>query len=300
MSPLWSNIVIALVILNILACLWLLIWTSKKRPNEAAEGAETGHVWDDDLREYNNPLPRWWLNMFVLTIIFGLGYLVFYPGLGNFAGRLGWTSKGQMEQRLAEVQQRRNALYAAFDGQPVAALQTNTAAMALGAKLFSRNCAGCHGTDAQGAVGFPNLTDNDWLYGGSEAQVHASINNGRRGQMPSFVGSVDEQQVSDLVAYVQALHQRPEAASELPGAKKFSVTCVACHGAEAHGNQALGAPDLTDAVWLHGGDTESIRQTIVLGRSSEMPTFKDQLSETERQLLTAYVLSLSGNTGQQP
>lgn len=300
MSPLWSNIVIALVILNILACLWLLIWTSKKRPDEAAEGAETGHVWDDDLREYNNPLPRWWLNMFVLTIIFGLGYLVFYPGLGNFAGRLGWTSKGQMEQRLAEVQQRRNALYAAFDGQPVAALQTNTAAMALGAKLFSRNCAGCHGTDAQGAVGFPNLTDNDWLYGGSEAQVHASINNGRRGQMPSFVGSVDEQQVSDLVAYVQALHQRPEAASELPGAKKFSVTCVACHGAEAHGNQALGAPDLTDAVWLHGGDTESIRQTIVLGRSSEMPTFKDQLSETERQLLTAYVLSLSGNTGQQP
>lgn len=291
MSQTWSIIVIALVVLNILGCLWLLFWTAKRRPGEAAD---TGHVWDGDLREYNNPLPRWWLNLFILTVVFGLGYLAFYPGLGNFGGKLGWTSAGQHDAALAKVIARRDEIYAGFKGRDIASLTVDPAAHAQGAKLFEANCAGCHGADASGAKGFPNLRDGDWLYGGSAEQVFTTITSGRNGQMPSFFGTMDDTELKSLIAFVRAWHSgSPESPEEAAGHKKFSVTCAACHGAEGKGNPMLGAPNLTDNIWLHGSTPEDIRQTILFGRKSQMPAFGDLLDDTQRRLLAAYVIGLS-------
>ncbi|MDT0499088.1 cytochrome-c oxidase, cbb3-type subunit III [Algiphilus sp. W345] len=297
MTSTWSLVVAVVVLANIIACLWLLIWTSRRRPDEVAEGAETGHVWDDDLREYNNPLPRWWLNMFVLTIIFGLGYLLFYPGLGNFAGRLGWTSHRQHDERLAEVEARRHAVYAQYDGLGIEQLQDHAGARSMGAKLFSSNCAGCHGDDAHGAIGFPNLSDQDWLYGGSAEQVYTTISQGRRGQMPAFLTALTPEEVSGLVAYVSKLHtgEAPRRPDELIGQKKFAITCAACHSADGSGKLALGAPRLNDDTWLYGGSPDQIRQTILFGQKSEMPAFGELLTDTERRLLAAYVLGLSSD-----
>lgn len=290
MSPLWSGIVIALVALNIFACLALLIWTARRTPGE---GAETGHVWDDDLREYNNPLPRWWLNLFILTIVFGCIYLALYPGLGNFAGRLGWSAAGQHDLGRADIDARREKVFQAFEGRPISDLRHDPKALALGGKLFQNNCAGCHGVDARGAKGFPNLGDGDWLYGGAEEQVYASITGGRGGQMPTFFGTMDEPQLQALVAYVRDWHKPDrDPADYTAGAKKFAGTCFACHGADGKGNTALGAPNLTDDTWLHGGSAADIRQTILFGRKSQMPAFENTLSETERRLLASYVLAL--------
>lgn len=288
----WSYAVAAITLINILACIWLLLWTSKKRPDEAREGDETGHVWDGDLREYNNPLPRWWLNMFVLTVIFGLVYLAFYPGLGNFTGRLGWTQHGQHDERLAEVMNRRAAILSAFDGRDVAALIADPAAQAQGAKLFSNQCAGCHGTDAQGAIGFPNLTDADWLYGGDSATVLTTLANGRNGMMPSFVGALSDEELRGLLALLadwNAAHARPD--KHAVAIAKFNSTCAACHGADGHGNPMLGAPNLTDGIWLHGSSPDAIRATILYGRQGAMPAFGSLLSETERKLVAAWVLA---------
>jgi cytochrome c oxidase cbb3-type subunit 3 len=294
MTPFWNVVVTSLVLLNIAACVWLLIWTAKRRPDEVAQGEETGHVWDDDLREYNNPLPRWWLNLFVLTVIFGLAYLALYPGLGNFAGRLGWSSAQQHDQRLAAVDAKRHAIYAAFDRREVADLRVDRSAQALGAKLFESNCAGCHGTDARGAKGFPNLADADWLYGGAPEQVYTSITNGRNGQMPPFFGALEEAQLKALMALVREWPRaNRDPAEHLTGLQKFNATCAACHGPDGKGNALIGAPNLTDNVWLHGAAADDLRQTILFGRQSEMPAFRDTLGETERRLLSAYVLSLS-------
>lgn len=294
MSQTWHLIVVALVLLNIGACIGLLIWTSKRRADEPAEGAETGHVWDGDLREYNNPLPRWWLNLFVLSVIFSLGYLVLYPGLGNLPGRLGWTSASQADNALAEVETRRAAIFARFKDRSVESLQADAGAVQQGAKLFESNCAGCHGADARGAKGFPNLRDHDWLYGGSAEQVLASITNGRNGQMPSFYSSLDENEVRSLVAFVRGWHRGGlDSVDEAAGRRKFGVTCAACHGADGKGNTMLGAPNLSDNTWLHGSSEDDVKQTILFGRSSQMPAFGETLDETQRHLLAAYVLSLS-------
>jgi len=299
MSGLWSTIVIVLVLANILACLWLLVWTSKKRPNEAQEGAETGHVWDGDLREYNNPLPRWWLNLFVITVFFGLGYLVLYPGLGNLPGVLGWTEHQQHDERLAVVEERRDALYSTFAGKSIEALMGEHEALEQGGKLFTLNCAGCHGTDAHGAIGFPNLTDGDWLYGGSPDQVFTTITNGRNGAMPALGATMDAATVDNLVAMLQdweSAHANP--ASFEPAITKFNTMCMACHGMDGKGNPMLGAPNLTDDVWLYGNAPDALKTTLMQGRNGAMPSFKDQLDETQRKLLAAWVLSQGGSSGQ--
>ncbi|EIT70956.1 MULTISPECIES: cytochrome-c oxidase, cbb3-type subunit III [Hydrocarboniphaga] len=294
MSQTWHLIVVALVLFNIAACIALLIWTSRRRADEPAEGAETGHVWDGDLREYNNPLPRWWLNLFVLSVIFSIGYLVLYPGLGNLPGRLGWTSSAQADSALAEVEARRAAIFATFKDRSVESLQADAGAVQQGAKLFESNCAGCHGTDARGAKGFPNLRDRDWLYGGSAEQVLASITNGRNGQMPSFYSSLEEGEVRSLVAFVRGWHRGGiDSVEEAAGRRKFGITCAACHGADGKGNTMLGAPNLSDNTWLHGSSEDDVKQTILFGRNSQMPAFGGTLDETQRRLLAAYVLSLS-------
>ena len=289
MSTFWNVFVIVLTLLSIFGCLWLLFTQSRGKT-----GPETTHVWDDDLTEYNNPLPRWWLNMFILTTVFGVGYLVFYPGLGNVAGRLGWTSGAELQADLDRIMARRQEQFSRLAGLSVAELSHDTGAQALGRSVFMNNCAGCHGTDARGAIGFPDLADADWLYGGQPETVLASVEKGRSGQMPAFNGAIDMPKLDSLLAFLPYWAD-PELDADVraAGMQAFSGTCSGCHGAEGKGNVALGAPNLTDEVWLWGGRPEQIRATILFGRANHMPSHSTLISSDEARVVAAYVLSLS-------
>lgn len=292
----WSLFVIILTIANILACFWLLRWTSK--PRTASEkiggGADTGHVWDKDLREYNNPLPKWWLWLFYITIAFGLLYLAFYPGLGNFAGLGGWTQAGQYERERAAVEARAATLLAPLAALPVAELVNNEQAMSAAHNLFQQNCAQCHGSDGGGAVGFPNLRDADWQWGSDADSVVATIAGGRVAAMPPWAAVIGEPGVEDVVAYVQTLGgQQADATKATAGQAHFEALCAACHGVDGKGNPLLGAPDLTDATWLYGGDAATLKQTLMNGRNGQMPAWGDKLGEQRIKLLAAYVTKLA-------
>lgn len=295
MSTGWSAFIIVLTLGNILACLWLLWWTSKRRPDEKAEDT-TGHVWDGDLRELNNPLPRWWLILFYLTVFFSLGYLVLYPGLGTYAGTLGWTQETEHEAESARVEARQQEVFAQYQGMDIPALAAHEEAQGTGSRLFANNCAVCHGSDARGAPGFPNLADNDWLYGGEPAQIIQSIKHGRNGMMPPMAGALGEQGVAEVTAFVYQLNGRePVGGTESmvqAGKQKFAM-CAACHGPNGEGNIALGAPDLTDDAWLYGGSFDAIRRSITQGRSGNMPAHANLMSEDEIRLVAAYVYGRS-------
>jgi cytochrome c oxidase cbb3-type subunit III len=292
----WSLFVIILTIANILACLWLLRWTSK--PRTASEkiggGADTGHVWDKDLREYNNPLPKWWLWLFYITVVFGLLYLAFYPGLGNFAGIGGWTQAGQYERERAAVEARAATLLAPLAALPVAELVNNEQAMSTAHNLFQQNCAQCHGSDGGGAMGFPNLRDADWQWGSDADSVVATIAGGRVAAMPPWSAVIGEPGVEDVVAYVQTLGgQQADATKAAAGQVHFQTLCAACHGMDGKGNPLLGAPDLTDGTWLYGGDAATLKQTLMNGRNGQMPAWGDKLGEQRIKLLAAYVTKLA-------
>ncbi len=297
MNDFWHWFVIAITVLSIVGCLWLLFANARGKPGEA----DTGHVWDDDLREYNNPLPRWWLNLFVLTIIFGIGYLALYPGLGRFAGKLGWSHEAQLQQDLDGYQALRARQFAAFAGQDVVTLAASADARKLGRNLFLNNCAGCHGADARGALGFPDLSDHDWLYGGAPEAIVASITQGRGGQMPAFNGSIDPDTLAALSRYV-AHWNDPQLGADVrdKAQKQFAITCAACHGADGKGNPALGAPNLTDDIWLHGGGSARVRETILFGRHGAMPAHEKLLTADEIRVVAAYVYGLSQPGGAAP
>lgn len=291
MSAFWHWFVVVITGVSILGALWLLF--SNARGKMSTE--DTGHVWDGDLREYNNPLPRWWLNLFVITVVFAIGYLAIYPGLGNFGGKFGWTSDKQLDERLSAVRAKRDALFAQFRDQDVGALASNAAALSLGRDVFLNTCAGCHGANAQGAIGFPNLTDHDWLYGGTPETVLASVTYGRNGMMPAFNGAIDAATVDALAATIAHWNDpKLDAAVREKGMAQFNITCAACHGAEGKGNPLLGAPNLTDTVWLYGGTKERIRESILFGRKGAMPAHEKLLGGDEIKVVAAYVLSLSG------
>ena len=292
MSIGWSIFVIIIVVVNIAGSLWLLYWTSK--PDETQASETTGHVWDEDLREYNNPLPRWWLWLFYITVIFSIAYLVFYPGLGNFSGTLNWTQEKRYESQVESAQQQYAAVFGEFMKKDIPALARDKEAQKTGQRLFVNGCAACHGSDARGAPGFPNLRDKDWLYGGTPGAIKTSITNGRSGIMPPLGAALGEDGVKTVVAYVQSLSgQVYNADWVLEGKQKFTMFCSACHGVDAKGNTALGAPNLTDKVWLYGSGDASIREAIINGRSGKMPAHKDLLSKEKIHVLTAYVYSLS-------
>jgi cytochrome c oxidase cbb3-type subunit 3 len=288
----WWVIVITLV--NIFACYWLIKWTMKKRPDENAEGTTTGHSWDG-LEEYNNPLPRWWLWLFYVTIVFALVYLVIYPGLGNFKGITGWSQHGQYEDEVAEANEKYGPIFAAFAARPIPELAEDDKAMKAGERLYSNYCSQCHGADAGGTTtGFPNLSDNDWLYGGKPEDIKKSLILGRNGIMPAMGPALGEQGATDVVNYVQSLSGRPvDEASASAGKEKFQMLCVGCHGADGKGNQNLGAPNLTDNIWLHGSSAGRIRDTIVNGKNNVMPAHEEFLGHDKIHLLAAYVYSLS-------
>jgi cytochrome c oxidase cbb3-type subunit III len=289
-----SLFIIVLTVLNIGGALWLLWWT-RRSPDEGKGAVETtGHVWDEDLRELNNPLPRWWLWLFIASVAFGGVYLALYPGLGSNQGTLGWTSAKEHDAAALANAARIEKTLAPYATRSVAELGSDTAALTIGRNLFLNNCATCHGSDAGGAPGFPNLTDKDWLWGGSPDTVVATISNGRMGMMPAWGEALGDRGVEDMLAYVYSLQGRQLAAGDKSaGQQKFGELCVACHGADARGKQEMGTPDLTDGVWLHGGALVTVRDTISHGRTGTMPPHLDRLGETRIKLLAAYVLSLS-------
>lgn len=293
MSAFWNGFVVVLTLLSIFGCWWLLQWTKGISNREGDETGTTGHTWDEDLEELNNPLPRWWLHLFHLTIIFSLVYLVLYPGLGNFAGILGWSQEARYENEMAAAREIQGEVYAQFEGLSPAELRANEEALGIGRRLFANTCATCHGSDGRGGPGFPNLADDDWLYGGDFDTVLASIANGRSGVMPALGAALGEAGVTEVVAYVESLSGeagQPELVEA--GQEKFSMYCVACHGADGSGNPALGAPNLSDDIWLYGSG-EQIAETINQGRNGNMPAHGDQFDEQQLRLLTAYVQSLS-------
>ncbi len=294
MSDFWSWYIAIITIANILACYWLIKWASKKHNNEAAQGEVTGHKWDGDLEEYNNPLPRWWLWLFYFTIVFGFVYLALYPGLGNYKGSLGWTSTGQYDEEISEANKTYDPIFAKYAKQEIPALAKNSEATKIGQRLFLNYCATCHASDAGGARGFPNLTDNDWLWGGAAGNIKKTILDGRMGAMPPWEAVIGKQGVKDVTQYVISLSGRKhDAAMAKAGKKQFDVMCIACHGADGKGNQALGAPNLTDNVWLYGGSAGVIAQTIAKGRNGVMPAHRNFLGEDKAHLLAAYIYSLS-------
>lgn len=283
--------VIAITLVNIFACYWLIKWTMKSRPDESAAGEATGHKWDG-LEELNNPLPKWWLWLFYFTIIFSLVYLVIYPGLGNFKGTLGWTSHNQYDGEISDSDAKYGPIFAAFSAKSIPDLAKDPKAIEAGERLFSSYCSQCHGSDAKGTTGYPNLSDNDWLYGGEPDKIKHSILMGRNGVMP--VLGLNDTEVENVANYVQSLSGRNvDAASAEAGKAKFDVVCIACHGIDGKGNHLLGAPDLTDTIWLHGSSAGSIKKTIREGRMSIMPAHKEFLGEDKAHLLAGYIYSLS-------
>jgi cytochrome c oxidase cbb3-type subunit III len=290
MSAVASTIVAVVTCLNVLACAWLIWWTALKRPGEVAEGEIKDHVWDGDLRERNNPMPRWWLILFFLTIGFAFLYFLLYPGVGR--GLLGWSEDRQYREEMQRAQQQYARVYAAFAGRSVADLARDPKALALGHSLFANTCINCHGSDARGGPGFPDLTDHHWLHGGDPQSIVQSITFGREGVMPPLGAVLGEQGVDEVVAYVLSLSGRPAPADKVAAGKARFVLCAACHGADGKGNQTIGAPNLTDDVWLYGGSPATIRKTIMEGRHGKMPAHQ-WLGEDRIRVLAAYVYSLS-------
>lgn len=294
-SAFWSWFIIVPTVGGIIAMFWLISWLNKDRPSKDTTVESMGHVWDETLEELNNPLPGWWLNMFYLTLIFGIGYLIAYPGLGTFKGLLGWTSTNQYEAEQTAAKAEYGPLFEKFMGQDLRAVAEDPDARKMGRRLFLNYCAACHGSDARGARGFPNLRDGDWLYGGSPEAIETTILDGRKGVMPAWEQVLGgEQGVADVADYVLSLGGRQTySAGATRGKEKFSQICGGCHGLDAKGNQALGAPNLTDHVWLHGGSRKRVMETIAKGRSGHMPPHRDFLGAEKVHLLAAYVWGLS-------
>jgi cytochrome c oxidase cbb3-type subunit 3 len=307
-SDFWNWWVILLVVGGIAYCSYLLLATGRMRVKTAAKGGPvelTGHTWDGDLAEYNNPLPRWWMWLFWITIVFSIVYLVLYPGLGKAPGILRWTSAGVHATETAEADAKTKPLYDKYLAMDLKQVAADPVAHAMGERIFLNTCAQCHGSDAGGGRGFPNLKDNDWLYGGAPETIRETITNGRMGVMPpqlAVLGSEDD--VKNVVAYVRSLSglSHDSLKAQL-GKPKFQTICAACHGVDGKGNQAIGAPNLTDSVWLYGSSEATITEGVMKGRNmnvtpgtTTMPSFKDMLGAGKIQLVAAYVWSLSNPT----
>jgi cytochrome c oxidase cbb3-type subunit 3 len=292
-SGFWQVYIAVISVVSIVACAVFLKSQTKKRI-KGAQLDTTGHVWDEDLREWNNPLPRWWMWLFYITIVFALVYLVLYPGLVAYAGRLGWTSAGQYEAEQARAEATYGPIYAKYQGMSIPEIAADPDAMAIAQNLFLQTCAQCHASDARGSKGFPNLSDGDWLWGGDPKQIEESILNGRTGVMPPQAQALGPDGAKDVAHYVMSLSGLPnDSIRTARGKEKFQQACVACHGPDGKGNQALGAPNLTDRTWLYGGSEPDIIATITNGRNGQMPAHKDFLGAAKVHLLAAYVWGLS-------
>jgi cytochrome c oxidase cbb3-type subunit 3 len=292
MSSVWTWWVIIGTVGSMLACVWLIAWTNRQRASKEEIAESEAHVWDEDIRELNNPLPMWWLWLFILTIVWSAGYLIYYPGLGSYTGSSDWSQESQYEAEVAAAEARYGPIFAKYGAMEVTDLINDPDALGIGASLYANYCSQCHGSGALGARGFPNLTDDDWLYGGNPAQIEQSIMSGRTGIMPPLgaVFSSDEA-VEEMVRYVQAMPDGMDTSS--PAHTQYMTLCIACHGPDGSGMQALGAPNLTNDIWLYGSSPQQIRKTIVEGRTGAMPAHGHLIGPDRARVLAAYVYSLS-------
>ena len=300
LSTFWQVWIAAIVLGSMIGCGLLIMYTSKGQRNEETDQT-TGHAYDG-IEELDNPLPRWWVFMFWGTIVFGFGYLSAY-GLGNYDGWLTvtvddkevtWTSTNQWKAEVQAFDKEIAPLYAEYRATDIAELAKNEDALQTGQRLFKSNCSVCHGTAAKGAQGFPNLTDNDWLYGGKPENIKQTIMYGRQGAMPAWGPVLGDEGVAEMAQYVRSLsglEHSAEAAEK--AAPKFQQLCMACHGADGKGNQLVGAPNLTDDIWLYGGATKQIEFTLKHGRNGKMPAQSETLGEDKVHVLAAYIYSLS-------
>ncbi|MCC2604010.1 cytochrome-c oxidase, cbb3-type subunit III [Planctobacterium marinum] len=314
MSSFWSIFVSVISLGTILGCFLLLRWCLKNKTG-VEEGDDMHHEFDGIL-EINNGLPVWWTYMFYAVIVWALVYFALYPGLGNFQGLLGWKSSHQDIRSLEEsraaviaakeageiVQYDRELEFAAqkFDpvfkaiaDRPIEELVNDPEALKVGQRLFLQNCAMCHGSDARGSTGFPNLTDNDWLYGGTPEKIKETLRHGRQGAMPGWIDSMGEKGIEEVVAYALSLSGRSVDQDLADKGKARFAVCAACHGMDGTGNQALGAPNLTDNIWLYGGSHRAVTETLTYGRNGVMPAFNERLGEDKIHVVAAYVYSLS-------
>ncbi len=301
LSEFWHWFIVIITVVSIAGCAILLKMMTTKRLPKGEKVALHGNIWDEDLAEYNNPLPSWWKWLFYITIVFSLLYLAVYPGLGNIAGSFGWSSTGQYQQEMKQAHADFNPIFAQYATVAIPVLAKDTKATEIGQRLFLNYCAQCHGSAAVGSKSFPNLTDKDWLYGGDPAAIKASLAQGRHGVMPPLAEALGGAAgVKAVAQYVRSLSGLPhDAAQAAAGREKYAV-CAACHGADSKGNRQLGAPNLTDNIWLYGASAESIEEGITLGRSNAMPAQLERLGESKLHLLTAYVYSLGGGEAPLP
>lgn len=314
MSSFWSAWIIVLTLVFLVAIIAILRWNMSNYTH-IKEGELMDHEFDG-IVEINNPLPRWWTILFWITIVWGFIYLALYPGLGNFKGLLGWTSSNQQVLSLEESKQATIAareageivqydreiaqadevfgpIFEAYAKRPIAELATDEDAVKIGQRLFLQNCAQCHGSNAMGGKGFPNLTDDDWLYGGEPADIKYGLIHGRRGQMPGWSQQFDAQQITELATYVISMSGRKVDPVVAEAGKQNYAVCAACHGVDGKGNQQLGAPNLTDNIWLYGGSQAAVEETLINGRAGVMPAWKDILGEDKIHVISAYVYGLS-------
>jgi len=295
MTAFWAWFIAAGAFAFIIWCAWLIAWSAKQGPQNRQDKELVGHKWDGDLEEWNNPAPRWWLYLYFITIVWAVGYLIAYSGIGTFGGLLGWSAHGQYEEEVAAAAAKYEPIYERYAGMEFEALAADPDAQKLGRSLFASYCTTCHGSDARGAPGFPNLTDDDWLYGNSEAALTATISNGRNGIMTPW-GAVlgSDEAIDNMVSYVRSLSGLEEPGDAAMSAQPvFATLCAACHSPDGTGNQLLGAPNLTDDVWLYGSSRETIRTTISQGRNGQMPAHGELLGENRTKILAAYIYSLS-------
>ena len=294
----WDLYIVVLTLLGIAGCGILLYSQAKVKLAKGKDGKvdTTGHTWDEDLTELNTPMPRWWMWLFYITIVFALAYLFLYPGLGTYAGKLGWKSSGQYQAELKQAESEYGPLFAQYQKQDLKKVAADPKAHAIGQRLFLTYCAQCHGSDARGNKGFPNLTDKDWLFGGAPETIKESILRGRMGVMPPMGAALgSDKDVENVAHYVLSLSgSTADPIKAVFGKGKFGA-CMACHSAGGKGNQTLGAPNLSDKIWLFGGSAETVMETIRKGRNATMPAFEDFLGDAKVHVLAAYVWSLSND-----
>ena len=296
MSDFWSWWIILLTT-ACLAITVMILFSTRKTQRGTMTEETTGHNYDG-IEEYDNPLPHWWFLMFVATLVFGVGYLILYPGFGKFQGVLGWTSIGELEADQAEHDRRYASEFARFAATPIEELIKNPKALKMGQRVYINNCALCHGTDAGGAFGFPSLIDNDWLYGGGAAAIKTTIAHGRQGQMPAWGAVIGNDGVRQVASYVRTLSGLDTGASneDLSAGKKiYKTTCAVCHSEDGTGLAALGAPDLTNNIWLYGSSQTQVEYTIRNGRNGVMPAWNDILGPEKVHLVSAYIYSLGNH-----
>lgn len=292
-SDFWHYYVAGLTLVSIIACL-ILLWISGTTKASTHADNTTGHVWDEDLKEMNNPLPRWWVYLFVITVVFALIYGALYPMFGSYQGKLGWSSDGQHAAEVKKVEEVIAPIYAKFTGMEPEKLAGEAPAMAIGERLFMNYCAQCHGSDARGSKGFPNLTDGDWLWGGDPAAIKTSITEGRMGVMPPMAAAVGTaEDVGNLAHYVLSLSGSPHDSIKASQGRANYASCAACHGMDGKGNTAMGAPNLTNGVWLHGWGADAIVKIINEGKTNVMPAQNALLTEAQIHVLTSYVWGMS-------